>query len=82
MISCTAKIRLTTTRFLLSICIISELNCDPALVIKPGANTTARFSAVMRVTAEFSALQRSAKKSSLNEKSQDEGCKKKEAEYK
>jgi hypothetical protein len=36
----------------------------------------------MRVTAEFSALQRSAKKSNLNEKSQDEGCKKKEAEYK
>jgi hypothetical protein len=37
------------------------------LAIKPGVNTTARFSAVMRVTAEFSALQRSARKSNLNE---------------
>ena len=50
---CTAKIRLTTTRFLFSMCMSSTDICVPELAIKPGANTTARFSAVMRVITEF-----------------------------
>ena len=60
--------RATTTRFLFSICISSIEICDPLLAIKPGANTTAMFSTVMRVTAEFSGLQRSARNSSLCKK--------------
>lgn len=42
--------------------------CDPLLAIKPGANTTAMFSTVMRVATEFSGLQRSAKNSKLGKK--------------